>query len=91
MPTHTANWEDEENNRLIELSVEYRLADDRIEIENVTPTSILFIDAASLQPRRRLGVHTDKGREMLRRQHAQRIGHGLLREQIESSLLANAR
>lgn len=91
MPTHTAKWEDEENNRLIELSVEYQLDDDRIEIENVTPTSILFIDAATLTPQRRIGVWTDKGRALLRRRHAERVGHDALREQIETSLVAAAR
>ena len=91
MPAQTMNWEDEENNRIVQLSVEYELAESRIEIEAVTPTSILFIDSATGAPSRRIGVWTEKGRELLRRQYAAAGGSDMLREQLESGLLAGAR
>ena len=91
MPVQTANWEDEENNRIVQLSVEYELTESRIEIEAVTPTSVLFVDAATQTPYRRIGVWTKAGRELLRRQHAAAGGIEVLQEQLECRLLAGVR
>lgn len=91
MPAQTANWEDEENNRIVQLSVKYQLTESRIEIENVTPVSILFIDAATQTPHRRIRVCTDKGRALLCRQHAAAGGIEMLRDQLEANMLAGAR
>ena len=91
MANHTANWEDEENNRIVQLSVDYQVTDSQVQIEEITPTSVLFFDAANGQPQRRIGVWTERGRQMLRRQYRERVGLDSLREQLESSLLATSR
>ena len=90
MAIHTTNWEDEENNRIVQLTVEYSVAGSRIEIEDVTPTSILFIDAATRTPRRRIRLWTDTARRLLRTKHADTVGVETLREQLESELLTTA-
>lgn len=89
MPTHSANWEDDENNRIVSLSVEYQLTDGRVDIEDVRPTAVTFLDQGV--ERRRIGVWTEKGRQVLRRQHAIKVGAGELRQQIESGLFAESR
>ena len=38
-----ATWEDEENNRRVELVVNYRLDAKRVEINDVTPTRVNFL------------------------------------------------
>ena len=70
MPSHTVNWEDDENNRLVELSVQYCINNDEVVVEQVTPAAITFIDAART-PTRQMKVWTDAGRRVLLRQHAQ--------------------
>ena len=58
MNTLTTNWEDEENNRRIELLVEYRLAGNDVVIDSVTPLSVTFVD-------RQVRVWTQRGRQLL--------------------------
>ena len=70
MASKTVNWEDDENNRLVELSVEYRVDNNQVVVEQVTPAAITFAGNDS-QPARRLRVWTEAGRALLRRQHAQ--------------------
>lgn len=91
MGTFVGNWEDEENNRIVQLSVEYRIDDNQIEIESVTPTSILFIDAETHAPVRRMNVWTEGGRRVLARQIAAKQGVEHVRLQIESQLAQTAR
>ena len=83
MATHTTTWEDDDCNRVVQLSVDYQVIDSRIEIEDVTPLSIRFLDT---EPQRQIRVWTEKGRRLLTQQHAQRIGAEALREQIEQEL-----
>ena len=85
MATHNTTWEDDDCNRIVQLSVDYQVIDSRIEIENVTPTSIQILDAGK-SAIRQIGVWTEKGRRMLSLQHAQRVGASALREQLESEL-----
>ena len=61
------NWEDEENNRCVELDVEFQLVDGRAEISSVTPTQISF-SANSPRAGRTLRVWTQTGRALLVRQ-----------------------
>ena len=89
MPTHTTNWEDDDCNRIVQLSVDYQIVDSRIEIEDVTPTAIRFLDPDRSKPRR-IGVWTEKGRRLLSHQHAQCVGANRLRQQIEAELAVGA-
>lgn len=85
MASHNVSWEDDDCNRIVQLSVDYQLVDNRIEIENVTPTSIQILNAdKSLL--RQIRVWTEKGRQLLSLQHAQRVGANVLREKIEAEL-----
>jgi hypothetical protein len=63
-----ATWEDEENNRQVELVVNYRLDATRVEINNVTPTRVTFLCPTSGSPVRSIGVWTSGGRRVLARQ-----------------------
>ncbi len=63
-----ATWEDEENNRHVELVVNYRLDATRVEINDVTPTRVTFLCPTSGNPVRSIGVWTGGGRRMLARQ-----------------------
>jgi hypothetical protein len=82
MASIQANWEDEENNRSVELEVSYQLAAGRVEISSVTPTRVSFFDEGSKTPGRSIGVWTETGRAML---VTQAVAAGRIRE-IESQL-----
>ena len=56
-------WEDDDNNRQVRFCVEYNVGESDIEIVNVIPTEVVFEDKT-------IGVHTDKGRAMLKSQLA---------------------
>ncbi|HIF34516.1 MAG TPA: hypothetical protein EYQ75_23240 [Planctomycetaceae bacterium] len=86
MNTFTANWEDEENNRIVQLAVDYQIDDGQIAIDTVTPTSIIFFDSASRTPVRRIGVWTEKGRAVLRRQFQAETPARHLQNLIEQEL-----
>src|SRR5436190_20397441 len=62
-----ATWEDAENNRQIELVVNYRLDAKRVEINDVTPTRVNFLCPTSGNTTRSIGVWTDGGRRVLSR------------------------
>jgi hypothetical protein len=68
MKTFQATWEDEENNRRVELVVNHRLDSTRVEINDVTPTRVTFLCPTSRQPLRSIGVWTNGGRHVLARQ-----------------------
>jgi hypothetical protein len=63
-----ATWEDEENNRSVELVVNYRLDAKRVEINDVTPTRVNFLCPTSGTTVRSIGVWTNGGRRVLSRQ-----------------------
>jgi hypothetical protein len=62
-----ATWEDAENNRQVELVVNYRLDATRVEIGDVTPTRVNFLCPTSGNTTRSIGVWTDGGRRVLSR------------------------
>jgi hypothetical protein len=65
MATYNTKWEDDDHNRIVELVVDYQLDDDQVTLVRVTPTSVLFFDKVTQQPCRRIGVWTDRGRQLL--------------------------
>jgi hypothetical protein len=62
-----ATWEDAENNRQVELVVNYRLDATRVEINDVTPTRVNFLCPTSGSTVRSIGVWTEGGRRVLER------------------------
>ena len=88
MGSHTAHWEDEENNRIVELSVRYQLDGSDLEIVSVTPASVTFVQEESRQPVRRIGIHTAKGREFLLRQFELFVGLDWLQQNVAAAVLA---
>jgi len=70
MKTCQTTWEDAENNRSVELVVNYRLDNTRVEIGDVTPTRVTFLCPTSGKPTRSIGVWTNGGRRVLKRQLA---------------------
>ena len=62
-----ATWEDAENNRQVELVVNYRLDAARVEIGDVTPTRVNFLCPTSGNTTRSIGVWTNGGRRVLER------------------------
>lgn len=65
MGSYAATWEDEDNNRQIQFSVEYSTETGSVEIETITPTKVSFICPETNTCTRSVGVHTESGREML--------------------------
>ena len=63
-----AQWQDEENNRRVELVVNYQLDATRVQINHVTPTRVTFLCPTSGKPTRSIGVWTNGGRRVLARQ-----------------------
>ena len=57
MNSMIAKWEDEENNRQVQYSVDYSIESDNIEIVNVTPRQVDFTNQTPS-----IGVHTTKGK-----------------------------
>lgn len=89
MATFCTTWEDDDCSRVVQLSVNYELMDGGIEIERVTPTSIQFLNTDG-SPKRQIKVWTEKARQMLNRQYAQRVGEATLKNLIESDLAVAA-
>lgn len=68
MKSYQATWEDEENNRHVELVVGYQLDQATVDIANVTPRRITFLCPTHGTPVRSVGVWTKAGRCLLARQ-----------------------
>jgi hypothetical protein len=79
-----ATWEDEENNRRVELVVNYRLDATRIEINDVTPTRVNFVCPTSGNVTRSIGVWTNGARRVLGRQLKASGRINSLKEEIAS-------
>ena len=77
-----ATWEDTENNRHVELVVNYRLDATRVEINDVTPTRVTFLCPTSGKPTRSIGVWTNGGRRVLGRQIKQSGRLSSLKQEI---------
>ena len=65
MGSYAATWEDEDNNRQIQFSVDYSTESGSVEIETITPTKVSFICPETNTCTRSVGVHTTAGQEML--------------------------
>lgn len=65
-----AQWEDGENHRQIQFSIEYAIENSTVVLNRVTPVKVTFICPDSNTVLRSIGVHTDKGASLLRNQLA---------------------
>ena len=61
MNSTIAVWEDEENNRKVQYSVDYAIENGTIEIVTVTPRQVDF----TCDSKNSVGVHTRKGKTLL--------------------------
>ena len=86
MANANAVWADKENNRQVELQVQYRIDDSRLEIEKVTPTSVQFVDDNE-QPIRKIKVWTEAGRQHLLKKYSDHVGIDRLQAQLENELV----
>ncbi len=66
-----AQWEDGENHRQIQFSIEYSIENSAVVLDRVTPVKVTFICPDTNTVLRSVGVHTDKGVSMLRNQLVQ--------------------
>ena len=63
--TYLTSWEDEENNRHVQFSVEYAIENGMVNLDSVTPQKVSFICPTSNTRLGSVGVWTEKGRSML--------------------------
>ena len=61
MNSTIAKWEDDENNRQIQYSVDYSIENGTVEVAKVTPRQVDF----TCENKNSVGVHTAKGKAML--------------------------
>lgn len=87
MQTVQTNWEDEENNRIVALSVEYTTDAGEVKLRDVTPTSVTFVN----QSDRTIRVHTAAGARLLRKQWRAKGGVEHLEHELTQSLLSATR
>ena len=66
-----AQWEDEENQRQIQFSIDYSIESSTVVLDRVTPVKVTFTCPESNTVLRSVAVHTAKGASMLRNQLAQ--------------------
>ncbi len=66
MSTFAATWEDDENNRQVQFSVDYTTENGAVEIESITPNQVNFVCPTSKNTTRTMGVWTAKGADHLR-------------------------
>lgn len=85
MQSHQTSWEDEENNRVIELRVDYEIDGDSIAIRDIAPQKVTFVNNEK-QVVRSVKVYRDRARRHLERTFRQ---DGRL-EKLEIELLQNA-
>lgn len=90
MATCVTSWEDEENNRIVELQVEYELDGSQVAVQSVTPSAVQFLDPATQAPIRKIGVHTEAGQRHLLKKYRDHAGYEHLTAQLDARLLASA-
>ena len=66
MQTTNVNWEDEENNRIVSLAVDFT-AGEQVDLHRLTPTKVTFLCPESRVPLRTVNVHRKTGRRVLSR------------------------
>lgn len=70
MKSFQTTWHDETSSRLVEFSIKYTIEDSKVKINIVTPTKVSFLgDDTTVE--RSIGVHTNKGQEMLAKQFSE--------------------
>lgn len=80
-----ANWEDDENNRRVELDVNYQLENGQVDIKSVTPTAVHFLCPQSGDVERSIGVWTEKGQALLTRRATEAGRLVLLKEELHKT------
>ena len=65
MGTFQAAWEDEENNRRVDLVVAYQVEKGQVEINQVTPQRVHFSCPETGKNLRSIGIHTETGKQLL--------------------------
>lgn len=90
MENVSVSWEDDENNRVVEFSVECRMNEDSVEIGEITPKTVTFVDPQTRQPVRQISVWTEAGRRHLVNKYQAKVSGELLEAKIETSLMAVA-
>lgn len=63
-----AQWEDETNNRQVQFSVDYAIENGQVEINDVTPVKVTFVEPSTNTSVKSIGIHTITGRKMLAKQ-----------------------
>ena len=81
----TTSWNDEENNRRIEMRVDYAFRNGELVIGQVTPLAILFRETSG-RVSRRVNIRTAKGRNLILQKVAESQGLAWLHEQAQESL-----
>jgi hypothetical protein len=82
MQSIQVNWEDEENNRLIELAVQYRLDEGSASIAGVTPKRVHFLCPNTGTALRSVGVHRPKSQSLVAQQFVSGGGLETLKERL---------
>lgn len=90
MGIQQVNWEDEENNRIVNLEVRYTVNGSEVQVDEVAPTKVEFVDATSKEVVRAVKVWTEAGRKLLRRQYLNTTSIEDLQTRIAGELLATA-
>jgi hypothetical protein len=65
MGTFQAAWEDEDNNRRVDLVITYQVAEGQVEIDRVTPHRVHFSCPETGSALRTIRVHTETGKQLL--------------------------
>lgn len=91
MGSFQASWEDQENNRRVDLVVDYQVAAGKIEIQSVTPQRVHFCASRAAEPFRSIGVWTETGRRLLADQAKAAGWCERVRQQIASSDIHDVR
>ncbi len=58
-------WEDEVANRQVQFSVDYSIEHAKLTIDQVIPTKVFILDRDADSAKKSIGVHTQKGRQLL--------------------------
>lgn len=91
MNTVQTVWEDDDNNRKVEMTIEYVISNQTIEIQDVAPTRVTFVEPTSKDEIRSVGVWTRSGAEMLVRQwESCNSGKAVTVAKLEGDLMSTA-
>lgn len=88
MGSHSVCWEDDDNNRKIDLDIRFGMVDGEVEIHSITPHTVSFVCPEKKDIIRKIGVFTEAGRQMLAAQFKQRNCMNTLKSQLSDIALA---